>query len=105
MRNKGISLIVLIITIIVIIILAGAVILNLSKNNPLESAKKARFQSDIDTFKSDLSLYVLGKSSNTEGNYDPKLLNADKGGSTENGSQTIDTTRPITEIISSMKGT
>ena len=106
MKNRrGISLIVLIITIIVIIILAGAVILNLSKNNPLESAKKARFQSDIDTFKSDLSLYVLGKSSNTEGNYDPKLLNADKGGSTENGSQTIDTTRPITEIISSMKGT
>ncbi len=105
MKSKGISLIVLIITIIVIIILSGAVILNLSKNNPIESAKKAKFQSDIDTFKSELSLYVLGKSSNTEGNYDPKLLNADKGGSTENGSQTIDTTRPITEIISSMKGT
>ncbi len=85
--------------------MAGAVILNLSKNNPIDSAKKAKFQSDIDTFKSELSLYELGKIANSSANYDPSLLNADKSGSTENGSQTVDATRPITEIISSMKRT
>lgn len=39
--RSGISLIVLVITIIVIIILSGAVILSLSKNNPINSAVKA----------------------------------------------------------------
>ena len=38
MKNKGISLIVLVITIIVIIILAGTTILTLSQNNPIEQA-------------------------------------------------------------------
>ncbi len=77
----------------------------MSKNNPIESAKKAKFQSDIDTFKSELSLYELNQMSKTDGSYDSKLLNSDKSGTLENGSQTQDTARPITEIISSMKGT
>ncbi len=40
--KMGISLIVLVITIIVIIILAGAVILNLTNNNPMDSARIAK---------------------------------------------------------------
>jgi len=44
---SGISLIVLVITIIVIIILAAAVILTLNKNNPIEEASKARYESDV----------------------------------------------------------
>lgn len=44
---SGISLIVLVITIIVIIILAAAVILTLNKNNPIEEANKARYESDV----------------------------------------------------------
>ena len=46
MKNKrrGISLMVLIVTIIVIIILALTVILTLSKNNPIESAREAKFK-------------------------------------------------------------
>ncbi len=99
MKKKGISLIVLVITIIVIIIIAGAIILNLSKNNPIESAKKAKFLNDIDTFKSELSLYELGKMAGTDGNYDPKLLNADKTGSTDGENTTI------TDIITSMDKT
>ncbi len=102
--KKGISLIVLVITIIVIMILAGAVILNLSKNNPIESSKKAKFQSDIDTFKSDLSLYELNQMSKTDGSYDPKLLNSDKSGTSENGEPT-NTEIKIADIISSMKNT
>ncbi|MDF2866085.1 MAG: hypothetical protein K0R72_903 [Clostridia bacterium] len=66
--KKGISLIVLVITIIVIIILAGAVILSLANNNPINSANKAVCLSDVANFKSavaldfasELSLYTTG---------------------------------------------
>ena len=57
-QKKGISLIVLIVTIIVIIILAAVVILNISKNNPVESAKEARFKEDVRSFQDDLSLSI-----------------------------------------------
>lgn len=46
------------ITIIVIIILAAVVILNISKNNPVESAKEARFKEDVRSFQEDLSLSI-----------------------------------------------
>ena len=55
-KKQGISLIVLVITIIVIIILAGAVILSLSSNNPIQSANKATCLSDIANFKSAVAL-------------------------------------------------
>ena len=102
-KRKGISLIVLIITIIVIIILAGAVILNLSKNNPIDSARKAKFVNDIDTFKSELSLYELNKMSSSTGSYDPKTLNATKDTMHENGNEVLNSN--IITVISSMKGT
>ena len=57
-QKKGISLIVLIVTIIVIIILAAVVILNISKNNPVNSAKEARFKEDVRSFQDDLSLSI-----------------------------------------------
>ncbi len=102
-NKKGISLIVLIITIIVIIILAGAIILNLTNNNPIDNARKAKFLNDVDTFKSDLSLYELNKMGSTEGNYNPKALNADKNSVSENG--VVDIQRTIIDVISSMKDT
>ncbi len=104
MKKKGISLIVLIITIIVIIILAGAVILNLSRNNPIDSAKKAKFLNDIDTFKSELSLYELDKMANTDGNYDPKLLNADKDNLFDGSTEAVPG-KNMTDVIESMKNT
>ena len=59
MKNKrGISLIVLVITIIIIIILAGAVILNLADNNPIDSAEKSKIMSDLDSFNSDLTIQI-----------------------------------------------
>ncbi len=99
MRNKGISLIVLIITIIVIIILAGAVILNLSKNNPIDSAKQARFVSDIDSFKNELTMYILKKQTDTQGTYDSSKLSATKTSLEENG-EILEGN--ITKIIKSM---
>ncbi|MDD2375934.1 MAG: hypothetical protein PHD15_01590 [Clostridia bacterium] len=57
-ENKGISLIVLVITIIVIIILAGAVILSLANNNPITSANKATFGSNVASYNSELALVI-----------------------------------------------
>src|SRR5574344_1034616 len=73
--KKGISLIVLIVTIIVIIILASVVILTLTKNNPIESAKEAAFKSDISNIQDDLSMYISKQSTDNNGNYDPTTLN------------------------------
>ena len=41
-----------------IIILASVVILTISKNNPITSAKEATFKEDIRSFQSELSIYV-----------------------------------------------
>jgi len=60
-NKKGISLIVLVITIIVIIILAGAVVLSLSKNNPISSATEATFKSTIDAYNSELTMSISKK--------------------------------------------
>lgn len=71
MKNKksGISLIVLIITIIVIIILAGAIILNLSKNNPIDNAKIAKLVQSKDSLNSSMDLYLAKSTTSTLGNF------------------------------------
>jgi len=76
-KTKGISLIVLVITIIVIVILAGAVILSLSQNNPLNSANESVFKNDLKAFESDLSMYLTEKYVSTVGSYNPENLKAD----------------------------
>jgi len=76
-KIKGISLIVLVITIIVVIILAGAVILSLSQNNPLNSANESVFKNDLKAFESDLSMYLTEKYVSTVGSYNPENLKAD----------------------------
>ena len=76
-RKQGISLIVLIVTIIVVIILAAVVILTLSKNNPIESAKEARFKEDIRTFQDELSLTVSKEYANSGGHRDEKISTSD----------------------------
>ncbi len=76
-NNKGISLIVLVITIIVIIILAGAVILSISGKNPISSAKEAVFRSDISNYDDQLKIYIASQYSYEIGNYDITTLNAE----------------------------
>lgn len=73
---NGISLITLVITIIVIIILAGAVILTLSQNNPIKAAEEAMFKSNIDSYKSELQLYITDQYVRTNASYDTSKLNA-----------------------------
>ncbi len=58
-QNRGISLIVLVITIIVIIILAGAVILSLADNNPINAANEAVFKSDLSNIMEEIRLYSM----------------------------------------------
>ena len=65
--KKGISLIVLVITIIVIIILAVAVILSIANNNPIESAKEARFKNDMKNIEEELSLYIAKSYADSQG--------------------------------------
>ena len=76
-RKRGISFIVLIITIIVVIILAAVVILTLSKNNPIESAKGARFKEDVRTFQDELALAVSKEYTSAGGHRDTKITTSD----------------------------
>jgi len=57
-KKQGISLIVLVITIIVIIILAGAVILSLSANNPIQKASDAKVASNTAEVQAAVTLYL-----------------------------------------------
>lgn len=72
-QKKGISLIVLIVTIIVIIILAAAVIITVGKNNPVESAREAKFKEDIQTFRDDLVLSISKDYTSQGGQRDNKF--------------------------------
>lgn len=75
MKNKGISLIVLIITIIIIIILSTVIFLTISRNNPVNSANEAVFKEDIRTFQTELEIYKTNMKIDDE---DPTKLNATK---------------------------
>lgn len=71
MKNskKGISLIVLVITIIVIIIIAAAVILGLTKSNPINNSKIASMTNNRDSIYSTVSMYVSQITAKTQGNF------------------------------------
>ncbi len=84
-KNNGISLIILVITIVVIIILAGAVILSLLDNNPINVANKAVFLSDVKNFQTELELYKTQQFTDSMGNYTPTLLQADETSVIYNG--------------------
>ena len=73
LTHKGVSLIVLIVTIIVIVILAATVILTLSKNNPIESAREARFKEDIRMFQDELNMYIASEYTKLQGQRDKKI--------------------------------
>ncbi|MBQ9012061.1 MAG: hypothetical protein IJ094_00495 [Bacilli bacterium] len=76
--KKGISLIVLIITIIVVIILAAIIIISMSKNNPIEKAREAKFKSEVAQFKEEL---LMTHANNLADNnkYKSEKVNVDAG--------------------------
>jgi hypothetical protein len=88
MKKKGISLIVLVVTIIVIIILSGTVVLSLSNNNPIDSAKEANFKTSLQEYNSELALTLSSKY--LQNNlFDPINLNLNKWDGTGNITGTI----------------
>ena len=56
-----------------IIILAAVVILTLSKNNPIESAKEASFKEDVRTFQDELAMYIAKDYTSKAGARDDKI--------------------------------
>ena len=92
MKNKGISLIVLIITIVVIIILATAIIVNIAQTNMIENAKEAVVKQDFAAMQDELSLYIADKYADALGKYNPEELNV------------IEEDK-VVEILKSIKGT
>lgn len=73
LTHRGISLIVLIVTIIVIIIIAAAVIFTISKNNPVDISKEARFKENIRNFQDELTLAISKDYTSIEGQRDNKF--------------------------------
>ncbi|MDF2865508.1 MAG: regulator of chromosome condensation [Clostridia bacterium] len=59
--NRGISLVVLVITIIIITILAGSVIVNFVTNNPIDKANEAKFKNNIEEYNSELAMFISNK--------------------------------------------
>lgn len=69
-RNRGISLISLIVTIIIIVILSGATIMSLIDNNVIGQAKEAAFKTNVDQYNDELLLSISDKYLN-ESPFDP----------------------------------
>ena len=62
-KQKGISLIVLVITIVVSLILLSVILLTVDKNNPIQSAKEVKFKNDKTNFNDEISISYTNKKS------------------------------------------
>lgn len=76
-NKKGISLITLIVTIVIVIILASAIIMMITRNNPFASAKEATFKHSVKEYQSELSLFLMNKTLNENGNINLSQENYD----------------------------
>ena len=59
MKNRGMSLIMLVITIIVMIVLAGTVVMGLVDNNPMDKANEAVFKASLGGYASEVEMTSL----------------------------------------------
>ncbi len=75
MKNKGISLIVLVITIIVMIILATSIILSLNGSGVIDRANEGKFKNDLKVAQQELQSYKAERM--LEGNFNEETLFAD----------------------------
>ena len=92
MKNKGISLIVLIITCVVIIIIATAIIVNIAQTNLIGSANEAVVKQDFKTMQDELIMYKANKYVESQGKFKAEDLD-------------ITDKAKIAEIIPSIVGT
>lgn len=99
----GISLITLIISIVVIIILSTVTILTFLGNNPIESAKKAAFTSEMSSLAEELNSYAATMFIKTEGKFDILKLKTDEEGNVSyTGNDSIEE-KSIYDILPSLK--
>ena len=101
-KNKGISLIVLIITIVVIIVLATAIIVNIARTNIIENANEATVKQDFKTLQDELALYIADKYAETRGKFDASKLSANATSLTYTGVGEV-TEQNIYDILKSLK--
>jgi Tfp pilus assembly protein PilE len=94
--QKGISLIVLVITIIVIIILAGAVIVSLVNSNSILQATQATFKDNLFEYNNEISLFISNEYIKNSGSLNLSSINATNLTGTYDGGKTIQ------QIITSM---
>ena len=101
--KKGISLITLIISIVVIIILSTVTILTFLSNNPIESAKKAAFTSEMSSLADELNSYAATMFIKTEGKFDILKLKTDEEGNVSyTGNDSIEE-KSIYDILPGLK--
>lgn len=98
-KNKGITLIALVITIIVILILAGIVGAITLSNSTITNANEAKFAKNIGDYNEEFNLYLIEKYLETEWDYNKTNLNA------KNIEKQEGDILPIKEVIPSMKDT
>ncbi|MEG2460512.1 MAG: hypothetical protein RSB87_05290, partial [Clostridia bacterium] len=60
-KKNGMSLVVLVITILVMIILAGAIVINITKNNSIEKANDSAYVATVATYKEELNTYIVNQ--------------------------------------------
>lgn len=75
MNKKGVSLIVMVITVLVMLLIAGAVVLNLVENNPIEESKRTKLQVDVKNYSLDLDAYIKSKMQE-DPDFDETVINA-----------------------------
>jgi len=75
-KEKGISLIVLVITIIVIIILAGSVILSIVNNSPIDKASEAAFKTTNREYSTELDMESISSFANGIDPFDLEVSSA-----------------------------
>ncbi len=101
-KNKGITLIALIIIIIVALLLASAVIrILIGKDGIIYKTKEAIVRSDIAKYKEELEEYKANKDIEAQNNYDLSLLNATEDYATYNNIQ-LENDKNIKDIIPSI---
>lgn len=101
--KRGISLITLVITIVVIIILAAAVILTLGNNNPISSARKAKFIQNFSTLQDEFNIFLSSTFLKTNGDFSAENI-SEKDGKILYNDKEFEYASTINDILGGLKG-
>lgn len=101
-KNKGISLIVLVITVIIIVLLAGAVLIAVLNNNPIDNARKSVLLNDLKNFKEELELFKSNQELESMGKFNPLTLEANRFSLSYNTKDKNDTSGNVNTVIPSL---